>query len=286
MRRVIALFPMALALVTFDVRADAALDTALDNLKKGFDEAAARQLESLAKLDDDRAQYMLGRLYIEGRGVPVDIAQAYAWLEIAASAYPGKYGRSSKAAKAAMAEVGPQMSGADLIRADQIAGAFISMKEKEIAELSADARRALLGQDSAHASDRIVGCAGDPSLKGCSKASQGREMENARCTGQVVQPDAAAAFDQLAPRPDPEYPKQARRSGIEGAVVVMAHIDRSGDVCAMVPVKSSGSRMLDDAALEQLRLWRFRPGQKDGQPVESTFMFTFEFILGKTLSEI
>lgn len=286
MRRVIPLIPMALALVIFDVRADGALDAPLDNLKKGFDKAAARQLKSLAEVDDDRAQYILGRLYIEGRGVPVDLAQAYAWLEIAASAYPGKYGGSSKAAKAAMAEVGPQLSGADLIRADQIAGSFISMKEKEIAELSARAYRALLRQDSARAGDRTVGCAGDPNLKGCSKASQGREVDSPRCTGQVVQPDVAASFDRLTPGPDPDYPKQARRTGMEGAVVLMAHIDRSGDVCAMVPVKSSGSRMLDDAAMEQLRLWRFRPGLKDGQPVESTYTFTFQFVLGKTLNDI
>jgi len=42
---------------------------------------------------------------------------------------------------------------------------------------------------------------------------------------------------------------------------------------------SSQSRDLDRAALDAVRRWRFRPAQRDGQPVAGTVVVPIEFKL-------
>jgi peptidoglycan hydrolase-like protein with peptidoglycan-binding domain len=50
---------------------------------------AYRELQPAAERGDARSQYLLGRLYAEGRGVGLDFTRAYMWFDLAAgSAYP------------------------------------------------------------------------------------------------------------------------------------------------------------------------------------------------------
>ncbi len=49
------------------------------------------------------------------------------------------------------------------------------------------------------------------------------------------------------------YPDAARRDGIEGRVVVRFAIDRTGTVREALLERSSGSTLLDDAAIVMLR---------------------------------
>jgi hypothetical protein len=50
---------------------------------------AYRELEPAAEGGDARSQYLLGRLYAEGRGVSLDFTRAYMWFDLAAeSDYP------------------------------------------------------------------------------------------------------------------------------------------------------------------------------------------------------
>jgi TonB family protein len=72
----------------------------------------------------------------------------------------------------------------------------------------------------------------------------------------AVQPRAVAVF---APRPD--YPYKARRARITGSGVAILQVDPvTGKVtsCQMAP--STGSVVLDGAALDAFRQWRFTPG--------------------------
>lgn len=65
--------------------------------------------------------------------------------------------------------------------------------------------------------------------------------------------------------PPPVYPLAARRHGIEGRVLVRAEIQTDGS-CSRVELKtSSGSNLLDQAALEAVRKWRFIPARKGSQ---------------------
>jgi TonB family protein len=62
-----------------------------------------------------------------------------------------------------------------------------------------------------------------------------------------------------APRPD--YPYEARRAGITGAGVVVLEIDvETGKVTSALMAQSTGSTILDGAALGAFRQWRFKPG--------------------------
>lgn len=67
--------------------------------------------------------------------------------------------------------------------------------------------------------------------------------------------------------PPPVYPLAARRRGIEGRVLVRAEVQSDGS-CSRVELKAgSGSNLLDQAALEAVRKWRFVPARKGTQVI-------------------
>ena len=69
--------------------------------------------------------------------------------------------------------------------------------------------------------------------------------------------------------PKPPYPLAARRRGIEGRVLLTAHVRADGG-CAEVQLKqSSGSSLLDNAALSTVRLWRFIPARRGDTALDS-----------------
>ncbi len=58
----------------------------------------------------------------------------------------------------------------------------------------------------------------------------------------------------------PEYPYEARRSRITGHGVLVADVDyNTGKVTSVKMEKSTGSRILDQAALSAFRQWEFKP---------------------------
>lgn len=63
----------------------------------------------------------------------------------------------------------------------------------------------------------------------------------------------------------PDYPELARQAGVEGTVLVLALIDRRGVVRETLIEESVP--MLDQAALEAVRQWRFKPATAAGAPV-------------------
>jgi protein TonB len=65
----------------------------------------------------------------------------------------------------------------------------------------------------------------------------------------------------------PRYPTEARLRGIEGRVLLRAIIDRTGAIEDDISVVESVA-ILDAAAIEALRKWRFKPGSdRDGHPL-------------------
>ena len=71
---------------------------------------------------------------------------------------------------------------------------------------------------------------------------------------------------QVLSRTAPEYPAAARDAGVEGQVIVTAHVDRTGRVVEARVLKSV--HMLDAAAIACVRRWRFTPARSGGEPVE------------------
>lgn len=68
--------------------------------------------------------------------------------------------------------------------------------------------------------------------------------------------------------PPPSYPRLAKRRGWEGLVVLAVCIDVSGKVVQINIQNSSGHGVLDQAALEAVRNWRFSPGVVAGELAE------------------
>lgn len=66
--------------------------------------------------------------------------------------------------------------------------------------------------------------------------------------------------------PPPEYPPLARRRGWQGEVLLRIHVTSGGAPLAVRVQRSSGHRVLDDAAVAAARSWRFAPALHDGTP--------------------
>lgn len=57
--------------------------------------------------------------------------------------------------------------------------------------------------------------------------------------------------------PKPEYPRIARRKGLEGTATVEVMFNELGEQLALTLVKSSGFSLLDQAALQAVETWQF-----------------------------
>jgi len=62
--------------------------------------------------------------------------------------------------------------------------------------------------------------------------------------------------------PKPHYPGAARRRGMQGTVLLLVQVSEKGKVDKVKVRKSSGFRLLDNAATEAVKLWQFAPGRK------------------------
>jgi TonB family protein len=73
----------------------------------------------------------------------------------------------------------------------------------------------------------------------------------------------------------PRYPEEAKAAGIEGVVLAEVVVSEQGVVTDAKIVRSIP--MLDEAALETVRQWRFRPAVVNGQPVPARMVVTVMF---------
>lgn len=67
--------------------------------------------------------------------------------------------------------------------------------------------------------------------------------------------------------PAPRYPPQSLRRRESGTVLLRVHVGADGVPYAVDVVESSRSRLLDRAASDAVRRWRFLPAQRDGRSV-------------------
>ena len=71
----------------------------------------------------------------------------------------------------------------------------------------------------------------------------------------------------------------ARRMGEQGRVMVTVSLSASGSPQSVTVLTSSGHAVLDEAAVSAIRNWRFRPAERNGQPVASTVEVPVSFRL-------
>ena len=76
--------------------------------------------------------------------------------------------------------------------------------------------------------------------------------------------------------PRPVYTELARRARVSGTVIVEAIIDEQGNV-GNVRVLKGQPMGLDQAAVDAIKTWKFKPAMKDGKPVKVYYVLTVNF---------
>ncbi|MGV3769291.1 MAG: energy transducer TonB [Sphingobium phenoxybenzoativorans] len=96
-------------------------------------------------------------------------------------------------------------------------------------------------------------------------------------------PPRAPVFAQASPDPrfardlQPAYPPSMQRMDMEGSVTVRVRIGADGRVLSVEKLSAASDAFWDATREQALRKWRFRPGTRDGTPVESERVMTVHF---------
>lgn len=78
----------------------------------------------------------------------------------------------------------------------------------------------------------------------------------------------------------PQYPFEMRRAGIAGEVVVDFIVDNNGDVQNAFSMRSS-QREFENAAVQAVSKWKFKPGRKGGRNVNTHMQVPIVFTLNE-----
>jgi len=79
----------------------------------------------------------------------------------------------------------------------------------------------------------------------------------------VIGPSYSAAY---LSNPAPKYPAAARRLKLQGTATVRVQVSAEGRPVRVTLQKTSGTRALDEAALEAVQQWSFVPARRGGKP--------------------
>jgi len=108
----------------------------------------------------------------------------------------------------------------------------------------------------------------------------GTKIEAPISTSAAAPPSPASEALSLVSAPPPRYPPVELKRGVQGTVHFKVRVGVDGLVKEIAIIKSSGSRILDRAAIAQIkRRWVFEPRLHDGQKIESTGIGQVSFSL-------
>ncbi|MGC2694507.1 MAG: energy transducer TonB [Candidatus Angelobacter sp.] len=81
-----------------------------------------------------------------------------------------------------------------------------------------------------------------------------------------VSPEDKLLPPQATYTPEPAFSEEARRARFQGTVVLRIVVDKLGNV-ARVRLEHALGHGLDENAMEGVKIWRFRPTTRNGEPV-------------------
>jgi TonB family protein len=96
----------------------------------------------------------------------------------------------------------------------------------------------------------------------------------------AVQMGAGMSPPTVLQRVEPKYTAEAARAGLNGTVVLQAVIKSDGTVDVLRVVRGLPAG-LTDSAIEAIKQWQFRPGQKDGQNADIALNIEVNFNIMK-----
>ncbi len=109
-----------------------------------------------------------------------------------------------------------------------------------------------------------------------------REEAPARATPAPAAPRTRAHWRAAGLRnAKPRYPYLARRRGQEGRVLLEVRVTADGGAASVLVRRSSGYRLLDEAARDGVRSWRFVPARAGGGPVADVILIPIAFRLDR-----
>ena len=76
-------------------------------------------------------------------------------------------------------------------------------------------------------------------------------------------------------------PSERGAKTFSGTVLLRVHVSAEGLPVAIDLVRSSRSRSLDRAATEAVKRWRFRPAQRNGEPVSGVVQVPISFAVDR-----
>jgi protein TonB len=94
---------------------------------------------------------------------------------------------------------------------------------------------------------------------------------------QVVKVSQGVSQGLLLKKVQPSYPPQALTMHVQGAVVMQATISKDGSITNLKVL--SGETLLNRAAMDAVRQWKYKPYYLDGEPVEIQTQITVNFKL-------
>jgi protein TonB len=78
----------------------------------------------------------------------------------------------------------------------------------------------------------------------------------------------------------PNYPERGRKARLTGSVILEAVVLKDGSVSDIKVLRTPSEGMgFEEAAIEAVKLWRFRPALRNGQAVDAYFTVVVEFEL-------
>ena len=77
--------------------------------------------------------------------------------------------------------------------------------------------------------------------------------------------------------PPPFYPPAAKAAQQQGRVLLNVDVDAAGNVTGVAVKQSSGFPLLDEAAMQAVRVWKFEPARTNGAAVPSRTEQSIEF---------
>lgn len=95
-----------------------------------------------------------------------------------------------------------------------------------------------------------------------------RDVANSLQTARegVLRVGGGVSAPTLVYKVEPDYTEEARAAKLQGIVVLTVEIDPTGTATNIRVLRSLGLG-LDEKAIEAVKRWKFKPGQKDGKPV-------------------
>lgn len=120
---------------------------------------------------------------------------------------------------------------------------------------------------------------------GCSK-EEAQKIEPAAVADSLDHLAATGEFEPFDTPPSlldavtPVYPEEARKEGLQGTVRVKVVVGVDGLVESAEVLESSGAAILDEAALESAKNYRFNPATREGAPVRCAVVLPVHYRLG------